>query len=372
MKDNAKLIIEELLSYARVKINGERPFDIQVKDDRFYKRILKDEILGLGESYMDGWWECEAIDELINKLLRAQLHKKVKGNWKIKLFYLKSKIFNLQKGKRTYQVGEKHYDIGNDLFKAMLDKRMNYSCGYWKNAKSLDEAQEAKLELVCQKLELEPGMRVLDIGCGWGAFAKYAAEKYKVKVVGITVSKEQAKLAKELTKELPVEIRYQDYKNLKDEKFDRILSIGSFEHVGYKNYSKYMKIVFNLLKNDGISLLHTIGSNISVTSTNPWTNKYIFPNGNLPSISQIGKAMEGMFVVEDLQNLGPDYDKTLMAWYENFNAAWDKLKDKYGERFYRMWKFFLLSSAGGFRARENQVWQIVFTKQGRSQPKRVC
>ncbi len=372
MADESKALVEELLSIAGITINGDKPYDIQVLNEDLYERILRDEALGLGESYMDGWWEAESVDEFINRLLRAELDKKIKGNWKIKWHYLKSRLFNLQKGKRAFHVGKHHYDIGNDFFVAMLDKRMNYSCGYWKDADNLDDAQEAKLELICKKLELEPGMRVLDIGCGWGAFAKYASEKYKVEVIGVTVSKEQQNLAKELTKGLPVEIRFQDYREIKGEKFDRILSIGSFEHVGHKNYRKYMEIVDENLKDDGISLIHTIGSNISVTTANAWTTKYIFPNGNLPSIAQISKAMEGLFVIEDIHNFGPHYDKTLMAWYENFNKAWPKFKDKYGERFYRMWKYYLLSSAGGFRSRQTQLWQIVFTKPGRKQPQRVC
>ncbi|MDH7528362.1 MAG: cyclopropane fatty acyl phospholipid synthase, partial [Ignavibacteria bacterium] len=245
----------------------------------------------------------------------------------------------------------------------MLDKRMNYSCAYWKDATNLDEAQENKLELICKKLYLKPGMRVLDIGCGWGAFAKYAAEKYGVEVVGITVSKEQLKLAKELCDGLPVEIRLQDYREV-NEKFDRIVSIGMFEHVGYKNYREYFKIAAKNLKDDGIFLLHTIGSNISTKSTDAWTHKYIFPNGMLPSLAQISKTVENLFVIEDVHNFGADYDKTLMAWYNNFKNNWHKLKDKYGERFYRMWEYFLLSCAGAFRARKNQLWQIVLSKKG--------
>ena len=152
---------------------------------------------------------------------------------------LKARLVNLQSTSRAYNIGKKHYDIGNELYKNMLDKRMNYSCGYWKNSKTLDQAQEAKLDLICKKVGLKPGMKILDIGCGWGSFVKFAAEKYKVKAVGITVSKEQAKLARELCKGLPIEIRLQDYREL-NEKFDRIISIGMFEHVGPKNYKTYV------------------------------------------------------------------------------------------------------------------------------------
>jgi len=250
---------------------------------------------------------------------------------------------------------------------------MNYTCAYWKEGvTTLDEAQEAKLELVCQKIGLEPGMHVLDIGCGWGCFAKYAAEKYGVRVTGVTVSKEQVKLGMEMCKGLPVELKLQDYRDVTGV-YDRVISIGVMEHVGYKNYRTYMEVADRTLKDDGIAFIHTIGGNISSTKANAWTTKYIFPNGMLPSIAQLSKAMEGIFVIEDLHNIGPHYDKTLMAWHANFEAAWPELKKKYDERFYRMWRYYLLSSAGGFRARQSQLWQFVMTRPGTPQPNcRVC
>ena len=367
MSDKFKVTVEELFSLAGVKIDGPHPWDIRVHNDKFYRRVLSQGSLGLGESYMDGWWDCDALDEFINKILKAKLDEKVKANWKFILQGLKAKLLNLQSSARAYEVGEKHYDLGNDLYTAMLDKRMNYSCGYWKDAKNLDEAQEAKLDLVCRKLGLQQGMKVLDIGCGWGSFAKYAAERYGVNVVGITVSEEQAALGMELCKGLPVEIRLQDYRDV-SEKFDRIVSIGMFEHVGYKNYRTYMETVDRCLKDDGIAFVHTIGGNKTDNINDPWVDKYIFPNGMLPSISQIGRAMEGLFVMEDWHNFGPDYDKTLMAWHQNFDNSWPKIKSNYDERFYRMWKYYLLMFAGLFRARRFQLWQIVFTRPGTKQP----
>jgi len=363
----AKKIILGLLSEADISINGPNPWDIQVHDERLYSRVLNDSALGLGESYMDSWWDCEAMDEFICRILKAQLDKKVNGNWKTLLLILKAKLFNRQKKSRAKIVGEQHYDLGNDLYQAMLDKRLNYTSAYWKNAKNLDEAQEAKLELVCKKIGLEKGMTVLELGCGWGSFAKYAAEKYGANVVGVNVSKQQVELGRELCRGLPVELRLQDYREVEGT-YDRVISIGIMEHVGYKNYRTYMEVADRCLKDDGIAFVHTIGSNISNTCTDAWTDKYIFPNGMLPSIAQIARAMEGLFVMEDWHNFGPDYDKTLMAWYQNFENAWDKLKDKYGERFFRMWRFYLLSSAGGFRSRNQQLWQIVMTKPGREQP----
>jgi len=360
---NLKKTADEILGLAGIEINGNNPWDIKVYNKEFYKRVLSGSSLALGESYIDGWWDCERLDEFFNKILRAQIDKKVKRNFKLILKNLSAIIFNFQIESRAFNIGKKHYDIGNDLYKYMLDARMVYSCAYWRNAKTLDKAQEAKLDLICKKIELKPGMKILDIGCGWGSFAKYAAEKYKVKVVGITISNEQAKLARELCKGLPVEIRLQDYRKL-NEKFDHIISVGMFEHVGYKNYRTYIEVVHRCLKPDGLFLLHTIGGRKSVNSTDPWINKYIFPDSMLPSAKQISAATEGLFVLEDWENFGAYYDNTLIAWYNNFNKNWNKLKSNYNERFYKMWKYYLLSCAGTFRSRKNQLWQMVFSKNG--------
>jgi len=356
-----KKLVEQLLNLAGIELNGKNPWDIQVLDERFYKRAISEVELGVGESYMDGWWKAEKLDEFIFRLIRIDIQQKLKRNYKVALQLAGFWLINMQARRRAFEVGERHYDLGNDLFQNMLDKRMNYSCAYWKNANTLVEAQENKLDLICKKLHLEPGMRVLDIGSGWGAFAKYAAENNGAEVVGITVSKEQVKLAAKLCEGLPVEFRLKDYRTL-NEKFDRIVSVGMIEHVGNKNYREYFKIANRCLKDDGIFLLHTIGEIRSLKSTDAWSHKYIFPNGMLPSIAQLGKAVEGLFVIEDLHNIGADYDKTLVAWHKNFTGNWDKLKDKYGERFFRMWEYFLLSSAGSFRARHNQVWQVVLFK----------
>ncbi|MEA1940391.1 MAG: cyclopropane fatty acyl phospholipid synthase [Candidatus Caldatribacteriota bacterium] len=367
MVKGVKQTVQDFLDRADVKIDGKRPWDIQVNNQNLYTRVLRGGPLALGEAYMDGWWDCEALDQFFNRILRLKL--KLNFNMKIQVIkwfawnVIKAKIVNQQRKSKANLIGEQHYDIGNDLYKSMLGKRMEYSCGYWKNAKKLDKAQEAKLDLICRKLNLKPGMSILDIGCGWGSLAKYAAEKYQVKVVGITISKNQVKLARELCKGLNIKILLMDYRNLK-EKFDRIVSVGMFEHVGYKNYRKFIKIVDNCLKDTGLFLLHTIGGNKSVVSVNPWIDKYIFPNGMLPSAKQITKAYEGIFRLEDWHSFGIYYDKTLMAWYRNFNKNWDKIKNNYDERFHRMWNYYLLSCAGAFRAHKNQLWQIVFAKIG--------
>ena len=373
MSQSLKQKAEELLSLAGVKLNGTMPHDIQIHDSEVYRRVFSQGSLGLGESYVDGLWDCKKLDEFFFHILKANLDNKIKKSSLI-IHILKAKFNNRQRKSKAFEIGEKHYDLGNDLYKAMLDKRMTYTCGYWKNAKDLEEAQEAKLDLVCKKLNLKKGDKVLDIGCGWGSFLKFASEKYGIKGVGITVSKEQVSLAQKLCKRLPIEIRLQDYKDLlkSHEKFDYIVSLGMFEHVGYKNYKTFFSVVNNVLKENGLFLLHTIGSNKPVTNTEPWISKYIFPNSMLPSISQISKYSEDLFVMEDWHNFGADYDKTLMTWFKNFNKNWPELKlktnknreRKYDERFYRMWKYYLLSCAGLFRARKSQLWQIVFSRNG--------
>jgi cyclopropane-fatty-acyl-phospholipid synthase len=364
---NSELVLRDLLASAGVGVNGANPWDIQVHDERFFERVLRDASLGLGESYMEGWWDCAAIDEMINHVLKAHLDEKVRNEFRYAFQAARARLFNRQSPGRSFEVGEKHYDLGNDLYKAMLDKRLNYTCAYWKDAKTLDEAQEAKLELVCRKIGVKPGMRILELGCGWGSFAKYAAEKHGASVLGVTISREQVALGTELCRGLPVELRLQDYREVQG-KFDAVISIGVMEHVGYKNYRTYMEVVDRCLKEDGIAFVHTIGNIKSITTGEPFTDKYIFPNGLLPSIPQLSRAMEGLFVIEDLHNIGPHYDPTLLAWHANFEKAWPDLKEKYGDRFYRMWRYYLLTSAGGFRSRDQQLWQIVFTRIGTPQP----
>ncbi len=354
--------IQQLLDRADVRINGDRPWDVQVLHPDFYARLFAHGTMGLGESYMDGWWECPAIDEMVHRAFRAGLADKLHC-CQNRLHILKARLSNRQKLSRAYQVGEHHYDIGNDLYERMLDHRMIYSCAYWKKATSLDAAQEAKLELVCHKLGLEPGMHVLDIGCGWGGMAHFAAERHGVSVTGVTVSREQAELARQRCQGWPVDIRLQDYRTLTG-KFDRILSLGMFEHVGYKNYRTFMRTCRQLLTDTGLLLLHTIGSNQSACTIDPWIDRYIFPNAMLPSASQISRAFDGLFVLEDWHNFGVDYDRTLIEWHTNLDTHWPRLEKKYGERFRRMWRYYLLSCAGSFRSRENQLWQIVLAPQG--------
>ena len=360
---NTRLIIEKMLAVAGIKINGDAPTDIQIKDSRFYDTVMHRGSMGLGESYMKGWWDCSMLDDFLYRILHSNLEQKVKSNLNLLYLLLSAKLINRQSGERSLKVAKKHYNLSNALFEQMLDKYMMYSCAYWENAANLDDAQERKLELICRKLKLVPGLKVLDVGCGWGGFEQYAAQHYGVHVTGITISVNQAEMAAKRCENLPVEIRMQDYRDI-NERFDRIVSIGMFEHVGPKNYEVFMNTVCRSLKDEGLFLLHSIGSNEQKDITDPWIDRYIFPNGVIPSLKQMCKAIEKHFVLLDWHNFGHYYDQTLMEWLRKFKLAWPALKDQYDENFYRMWEYYLNVSAASFRSGKNQLWQIVLTKQG--------
>jgi len=352
----------DLLAKADIQIDGSRPWDMRFNAPGVPQAALAHGNLGLGETYMEGAWDADELDQFFYKLLSARIPRHIKP-LKILPHIIKAKYLNRQTKERAWDVGKAHYDLGNDFYGAMLDSRMTYTCGYWKDANNLEEAQVAKLDLICRKLQLQPGMRVLDIGCGWGSLMVHAAEHYGVEAVGITISKEQAGWATAYYPHLSLDFRLMDYRDI-DEKFDRIASVGMFEHVGPKNYRTFMQVAHRCLNPGGLFLLHTIGRNLRKTFSDPWIDKYIFPNGEVPSIGMIGDSVDKLFVVEDVHNFGADYDKTLMAWHDNFEKAWPRFQDELGHRFYRMWRYYLLSCAGAFRARDIQLWQWVLSKEG--------
>ncbi len=360
---SAEAFLTKLLSGASIQVNGDAPWDVRVVDPRAFDRVLEKGSIGFGESYMDGWFECDRLDDLFYRVYRAELSKKID---KKDAFFemIKARARSLGSQSKAYDIGKVHYDIGNDLFTRMLDPYMIYSCGYWRRARSLDQAQLDKLELICRKLQLQPGLRVLDIGCGWGGLARYAAENYGVEVVGVTVSQEQLELGRRVCDGLPIELRYQDYRDL-DEGFDRIVSVGMFEHVGHRYYRDFFDVANRCLRDDGLFLLHTVGY-AQEDVINPWYDKHVMPGVAFPALSQIVRHTEEHFVLEDYHNWrGSHYDQTLMAWFERFDAAWGELEQKYGETFYRMWKLYLQGCAGAFRADRMRVWQLVFAKPSR-------
>jgi len=355
--------VTELLEYAGIGVNGPEPWDIQIHDERFFDRALGEGSIGVGESYMDGWWDVLALDEFFTRFRRADLASKV-TDLKTALLVIKTRVLNLQTMQRAKQVADAHYDLGNQLYQAMLGRRMQYTCAYWKEAASLDQAQENKLHLICRKLKLTPGMTLLELGGGFGGLAHFAAQEYGCHVVSYNISREQVAFGRDLCRGLPVRFEQKDYREaaLEQSRFDRVVSVGLCEHIGYKNYRQFMQLAHSRLKDQGLFLLHTIGSNESYSYTDPWINKYIFPNGLIPSMAQLTTAWEGLWVAEDWHNFGPDYDRTVTAWWENFERAWPVLRPTYGDRFYRMWKYYLMASAGSFRSRRLQLWQVVLSK----------
>ncbi|MCK9589489.1 MAG: cyclopropane fatty acyl phospholipid synthase [Terrimicrobiaceae bacterium] len=359
----AKQSLREILAAADIVVDGSRPWDLRIHNDRFYSRVMAEGTLGLGESYMEGWWDCEALDEMCCRGIRARFEERLPFHFKTMVSIAATRAFNFQTRRRARRVGEVHYDLGNDFFAAMLDPSMQYSCAYFRDTSDLAEAQQLKLDLICRKLGLQAGMRLLDIGCGWGGLAAYAARRHGCQVVGITISREQQACAEAACRGLPVEIRLQDYRDVR-ESFDRIVSVGMMEHVGYKNYRAYLGTARRCLKDGGLFLCQTIGGDRSRTDTDPWITRYIFPNSMLPSATQVAKAAEGELVLEDVQNFGADYDRTLLAWHKNFSESWGRFSGRYGETFRRMWRFYLLGCAGAFRARSLQLFQFLFSKGG--------
>jgi cyclopropane-fatty-acyl-phospholipid synthase len=367
--------VETLFARADVHIDGQRPWDIRVHRDRFFGRVLTQTDLGFGESYMDGDWSCDQLDELAARLFGAGLHHR--WRWVDRFDALIARLFSRQTRARVRRHVVPHYDLGNDLFEAMLDTRhMAYTCGYWRGgAETLEDAQEAKLELICRKLRLQPGMRILDIGCGWGGLAAFAASRYAVSVTGVTLSPQQARLGAERTRGLNVDIRVQDYRDVGGQ-FDRVVSVGCLEHVGHRNHRQFFEVVRARLGDGGHALVHSIGVSRTQYRGGRFLDTYLFPVVNLPSMAQIGRAIDGLFIVDDIHNFGTDYDRTLIAWHERFHRAWPHLDARYGQllrgRFRRMFEFYLLMTAGFFRSRQAQVWQTVLTPEGAPQPACRC
>jgi cyclopropane-fatty-acyl-phospholipid synthase len=359
----AEHIIRNLLERAEIGVDGVQPWDIQVHDRRFYDRVLAQGSLGLGQAYMDGWWDCDQLDGFFARAVGVRLDQKIGLSPATVFLALKARLTNRQSRARAFQVAKTHYDLGVDLFEATFDRRLTGSCGYWREAADLDAAQEAKLDLVCRKLKLEPGQRVLDIGCGWGAFIGYAAERHCAEGVGITVSEVQATYARRRYAGLPVRFEVMDYRSFRGE-VDHIVSMGMFEHVGSKNYRTYFEVARRALRPAGLFVLHTIWANEAAAAIDPWLDRYIFPNGVLPTVGQVGKAVEGLFVIEDVENFGADYDRTLMAWHANFQSNRARLEPRYGSRFCRMWDYYLRCCAGGFRCRAISVGQFVLSPEG--------
>ena len=358
----AQHVLSDLLAIADIQVDGPRPWDIQVHDARFFGRVLASGTLGFGESYMDGWWDCEALDEMCCRAVRARIDQRFAFRLPNLWALLTALVVNQQTIRRSRKVGRVHYDLSNDFFEAMLDPNMQYSCALFAEGEDLAAAQLRKIEWICQRLRLRPGLRLLDIGCGWGGLARYAARQYGCQVVGITISREQFQYAQRWCRGLDVDIQLRDYREKITGRFDRVVSIGMVEHVGHKNYRTFFQTAADSLGEDGLFLCQGICNNVARRHTDPWIERYIFPNSILPSASRLVRAAETVFVLEDIKNIGPNYDPTLLGWNKNFERSWPRFADRYGERFRRMWRFYLLSCAGAFRARSLQVFSMLFSK----------
>jgi cyclopropane-fatty-acyl-phospholipid synthase len=364
-----KPLFESLLEGTGVRVGGGRPWDIRVNDDRLYRRALRGS-LGIGESYMDGDWDCDALDEMFRRVLGsgAQHRPLVRAAGALKA--LQSRLTNLQTKRRSRAVAEEHYDIDHRMYAHFLGPWNQYTCCFFDGTTDLERAEVIKLEMLCDKLELKAGDRLLDIGCGWGGFAKYAAQTRGCEVTGISLSDEQIRYAVDYTKGLPVTIRKLDYRDLPDSglpPFDKISIVGMIEHVGYKNYAPLMGVVHQMLKPDGLFLLHTIGNCEKTIVVDPWIEKYIFRNSMAPAMSQLSDAAEGKFVIEDWENYGHHYVPTLQSWYDRFNANWDRIraipaKRPFDERFRRLWNYYLMSCKAAFEVEKLHLWQLVMTR----------
>jgi len=433
-------VCNHVLAKADIQMKGDRDTDMQIYRKRFARRLVKYSLgfdnCVLGESFMAGDWDVENISEFVYKLFRSGIIKYTQVNIGFVSHLVPMRLFNHQGKKQAMKDIACHYDLGLDLFGNFLDKNMNYTCAYWKNASNLDEAQINKMNLIGRKLKLEKGMKVLDLGCGYGSLANYLAETFDVEVIGVTISQDQVDYAKKHFQSNKVNIMLMDYRDLllkrkKNNKnpddgqpesyvgyFDRVVSVGILEHLGHKNYRNFFKLVNKLMKDDtSIYLLHTIGlNNLWMPPVEPFANEYIFKNGMLPWYTQIISETKNVFFLEDWHNMGHDYYLTLMAWAENFERNWPKIRSLLFEKerllendkrtkirrqvaknriekrgretiksepgvtteeqmdkevdeelahvFFRMWKFYLLFSAGAFKARRFNLWQVVFTKDG--------
>lgn len=358
---NDKSAVIAVLAEAGILVNGPEPWDMQVHNDRLWHRFLAEGTLGLGEAYMDGWWDCEDLAEFFNRAISKTVDRNFRPSLNLIWQTLQARLINMQTISRSRRVAAMHYSE-TDAYRASLDDRMTGSCGYWPSGVSnINQAQEAKLDMVCRKIGVKPGQSVWDIGCGWGAYMGFAAEKYAAKCIGVTISPDQAAYGRERYAGLSVEFQVKDYREFIG-KVDHVVSMGMFEHVGNKNYRSFFEAARRAIADEGLFMLHTVGSANSMSTIDPWLEKYIFPGGVIPSMAQIGAAIDGLFVPIDVHNIGPHYDKTLVAWSQNFAAKWPRTKQS--ERFYRMWQYYLLCCAGGFRARALQVWQFVLSSTG--------
>ena len=361
----------KIINLARAATVDIEPLSVQPISDEVLAIGKRGGLFGLGEAYVDGKFESQDLEGLLLAFAESPHAKRASWTGAMWRLFLEGALKNTQVGARAFEVARHHYDLGNDLFRVMLDPSMSYTSGLFEGeTTTLAAAQEAKLRRLCQKLRLAPGMRVLDIGCGWGNFALFAASHYGVEVTGLTVSEEQLRYIEGVKGQLPIDILLCDYNKFNPGKpFDRIVSIEMIEAVGKKNLNGYFASVSRSLKPGGRFALQAICGDTFNRYSQPalnqfilWLMKNIFPNGYIPNLEELIRPARGEFVLESLSELPGSYERTLRAWNDNFNAGFSDLAAKYSPRFKRMWNFYLLGCAAMFVSRLVQVHHLVFIK----------
>ena len=342
---------------------GSPRVDIRINSPGILRKAIRNPSLAFGESYVNG--DIELLSPLADMLALVQLNP-----LNLEFGNLLGRMRSLNKNKKTKQAKyiAHHYDIGNEFYKLWLDSTMSYSCAYFESPKdSLEKAQRQKTEHILRKLQLKPGMQLLDIGSGWGYLLVTAAKKYKVKGLGVSLSHEQVRFAQALAKREGVDklvkfkyLNYQDIPSTK--KFERIVSVGFFEHVGRDNLDDYFKVLDRHLLADGISVLHSI-SHKDESPTDPWVDKYIFPGGYLPSVRETTSLMaKHDFYLFDYENLGQHYGMTIEKWLASYERNKSRVIDMYDEQFYRMWRLYLISAMMAFKTGSAGLSQWIFKK----------
>jgi cyclopropane-fatty-acyl-phospholipid synthase len=374
-----KETVETFLNECEIQIDGANQGDIIVKDDRFYSMCINYGELGFGESYMYGYWDSKNLYETLYNGIK-NCHKVSYMNLNSIAFnrYFNNMFYNNQTIDKASADVQAHYNKGNDLYERMLDKtNMQYTCGFFQDTNDLETAQIQKLNIIAQKLNLKPGEKLLDIGCGWGNLINFMTTNYGVKGIGITISSEQLKFCKEKYKDNKnAEFLLIDYRNIPDDmKFDKIVSVGMFEHVGKKNFEEYFDIVYKHLNDDGLALIHTMGQQskmINATAHSEWIDKYIFPGGEIPDWEDLSKIISKRFFIHDWHNFGKYYARTFEAWYNNINKRWNEIPN-YNEEFRRMWNFYLVSFIVNFDLCRLLLFQILISKKCLDKlPRRDC
>lgn len=357
----SKHLITYLFSRADIRVGGSRSWDIEVTDPRFFRTLMKRGSLGLGEAYMDGWWRAEDLEAFFYRCIKSNLYQASQSLPFHVRRRLLDKLNNQQNRNKSVRVARQHYNLGNDLFFEFLGHYKNYSCGYFRDTDDLCQAQLKKMQQICREMAFKSGERVLDVGGGWGEIARHVATNHECQITSINISDEQITHARRHCAGLPVEIKKLDYRDL-DKGFDKILVIAMLTHVGPKNYRVFMETLHRCLEPGGTVLIESVGSPTDKINCEPWTDKYIFPGGVIPSLRQIDRAIDGLFTRERTAEFGDYYHLTMRAWHENFTRAWPQLQLRYPEKVRLMFEYFFLSVAAAFRARSLLHWHIVLRK----------